>query len=95
MKINLQRRIEPEDFTFRTCNFQEQLQVVALSVFWGGLCMWFFFFVCWDFGLVCFCGSIFLFDKVVTSLRLVTWTICFQESFIHLKIGNKMFHLLL
>jgi len=36
MKINLRRGTEPEDFTFKTCNFQEQLQVVALP---GWLCV--------------------------------------------------------
>lgn len=55
MKINLRRGREPEDFTFKTSNFQEQLQVVPLPVF------------CWFFFCVCVCGLIFLFDKVVTS----------------------------
>lgn len=42
MKINLRRGTEAEDFTFKTCNFQEQLQVVALPGCLGFLflCVW-------------------------------------------------------
>lgn len=39
MKINLRRGTKPENFTFKACNFQEQLQAVALPVGVG-------FFVC-------------------------------------------------
>lgn len=53
MEINLESRTVPADFTFKTCNFQEQLQVVALS----GFGVWSFFL----------CGLIFLFDKLATS----------------------------
>lgn len=64
MKINLRRGTEPEDFVFRTCNLQEQLQVLTLPV-----CLFGFFLSFQGF----FSCALFGFFLVGTFLSLFVW----------------------